>query len=97
MIDKQATPEAAQALAAAPKKVFIRTFGCQMNVYDSDKMVDVLRAAQGYEPTTDVEQAPCRSKAGGFVGNGCVGDVRSPGTVDWTTGRSSIKALCRLS
>ena len=34
------------------KKVFIKTFGCQMNEYDSDKMVDVLRAAQGYEPTT---------------------------------------------
>jgi tRNA A37 methylthiotransferase MiaB len=39
------------------KKVFIRTFGCQMNEYDSDKMADVLRAAEGYEPTTDVEEA----------------------------------------
>ena len=39
------------------KKVFIKTFGCQMNEYDSDKMADVLGAAQGYEPTTDVEQA----------------------------------------
>ena len=39
------------------KKVFIRTFGCQMNEYDSDKMADVLRAAEGYEPTTDVDQA----------------------------------------
>ncbi|WP_029462674.1 tRNA (N6-isopentenyl adenosine(37)-C2)-methylthiotransferase MiaB [Serpentinimonas barnesii] len=39
------------------KKVFIKTFGCQMNEYDSDKMADVLAAAQGYEPTTDVEQA----------------------------------------
>jgi len=39
------------------KKVFIKTFGCQMNEYDSDKMVDVLRAADGYEPTQDVEQA----------------------------------------
>lgn len=39
------------------KKVFIKTFGCQMNVYDSAKMVDVLRAADGYEPTDDVEQA----------------------------------------
>ncbi len=39
------------------KKVFIKTFGCQMNVYDSDKMVDVLRAAEGYERTDDVEQA----------------------------------------
>ncbi|MEK8044927.1 tRNA (N6-isopentenyl adenosine(37)-C2)-methylthiotransferase MiaB [Ideonella margarita] len=39
------------------KKVFIRTFGCQMNEYDSDKMADVLRAAEGYEPTDDVDQA----------------------------------------
>ncbi len=39
------------------KKVFIRTFGCQMNEYDSDKMADVLRAAEGYEPTSDPEQA----------------------------------------
>jgi tRNA-2-methylthio-N6-dimethylallyladenosine synthase len=43
---------------AAPKpKVFVKTFGCQMNVYDSDRMVDVLRAAAGYEPTSDVDQA----------------------------------------
>jgi tRNA-2-methylthio-N6-dimethylallyladenosine synthase len=41
----------------AAKKVFIRTFGCQMNEYDSGKMADVLKAAEGYEPTTDVEQA----------------------------------------
>ena len=39
------------------RKVFIKTFGCQMNEYDSDKMVDVLAAAEGYETTTDVEQA----------------------------------------
>ncbi|MFM8610237.1 MAG: tRNA (N6-isopentenyl adenosine(37)-C2)-methylthiotransferase MiaB [Burkholderiaceae bacterium] len=39
------------------KKVFIKTFGCQMNEYDSDKMADVLRAAEGYEPTQDIEQA----------------------------------------
>jgi tRNA-2-methylthio-N6-dimethylallyladenosine synthase len=39
------------------KKVFIKTFGCQMNEYDSDKMVDVLRAAEGYEPTQDVDEA----------------------------------------
>ena len=41
----------------AAKKVFIKTFGCQMNEYDSDKMVDVLRASAGYEQTHDVEQA----------------------------------------
>jgi tRNA-2-methylthio-N6-dimethylallyladenosine synthase len=39
------------------KKVFIKTFGCQMNEYDSDKMSDVLRAAQGYEPTQNVDEA----------------------------------------
>jgi len=41
----------------AAKKVFIKTFGCQMNEYDSDKMADVLRAANGYEPTSDIELA----------------------------------------
>jgi tRNA-2-methylthio-N6-dimethylallyladenosine synthase len=44
-------------MSAPAKKVFIRTFGCQMNEYDSDKMADVLREAGGYEPTSDVEQA----------------------------------------
>jgi tRNA-2-methylthio-N6-dimethylallyladenosine synthase len=39
------------------KRVFIRSFGCQMNEYDADKMADVLHAAQGYEPTTDVNEA----------------------------------------
>ena len=38
-------------------KVFIKTFGCQMNEYDSDKMVDVLHAAQGYVATQNVEEA----------------------------------------
>jgi tRNA-2-methylthio-N6-dimethylallyladenosine synthase len=39
------------------KKVWIKTFGCQMNEYDSDKMSDVLAAAKGYEATTNVEEA----------------------------------------
>jgi len=39
------------------KKVYIRSFGCQMNEYDSDKMVDVMHAAEGYEITADPEQA----------------------------------------
>jgi len=40
-----------------PKKVFVRTFGCQMNEYDSDKMADVLHASEGYEPTDRPEDA----------------------------------------
>ncbi|HYN62828.1 MAG TPA: tRNA (N6-isopentenyl adenosine(37)-C2)-methylthiotransferase MiaB [Rubrivivax sp.] len=44
-------------MSTQTKKVFIRSFGCQMNDYDSAKMADVLHAAEGYEPTTDVEQA----------------------------------------
>jgi tRNA-2-methylthio-N6-dimethylallyladenosine synthase len=39
------------------KKVYIRTFGCQMNEYDSDKMADVLAASEGFEKTDDPEQA----------------------------------------
>ena len=39
------------------RKVFIKTFGCQMNEYDSDKMADVLGAAQGYEQTQDIDEA----------------------------------------
>jgi tRNA-2-methylthio-N6-dimethylallyladenosine synthase len=38
-------------------RVFIRTFGCQMNEYDSARMVDVLREAEGYEVTDDPAQA----------------------------------------
>jgi tRNA-2-methylthio-N6-dimethylallyladenosine synthase len=38
------------------KRVFIRTYGCQMNVYDSDRMADVLRPL-GYALTDRPEQA----------------------------------------
>ncbi|MEP6605464.1 MAG: tRNA (N6-isopentenyl adenosine(37)-C2)-methylthiotransferase MiaB, partial [Nitrosospira sp.] len=39
------------------KKLYIKTFGCQMNEYDSDKMADVLYAAQGMEKTDNPEDA----------------------------------------
>jgi tRNA-2-methylthio-N6-dimethylallyladenosine synthase len=39
------------------KKVFIRTFGCQMNEYDSDKMADVLGSAYGAVKTDTPEDA----------------------------------------
>jgi len=35
------------------RKYYIKTFGCQMNEYDSDKMADVLHSAQGMEQTDD--------------------------------------------
>ncbi len=38
------------------KKLHIKTYGCQMNVYDSKRMEDVLRPL-GYLPTTEVEEA----------------------------------------
>ena len=40
-----------------PKKLFIRTFGCQMNEYDSDKMADVLNASDGVVKTDTPEDA----------------------------------------
>ena len=40
-----------------PKKVFIRTFGCQMNEYDSDKMLDVLGQERGVVVTQTPEDA----------------------------------------
>jgi tRNA-2-methylthio-N6-dimethylallyladenosine synthase len=40
-----------------PKKVFIKTFGCQMNEYDSDKMADVLNASEGLVKAETAEDA----------------------------------------
>ena len=38
-------------------KLYIKTFGCQMNEYDSEKMADVLRESHGYELTDAPENA----------------------------------------
>jgi len=40
-----------------PRKLFIRTFGCQMNEYDSAKMADVLNADDGLVTTDNAEDA----------------------------------------
>jgi tRNA-2-methylthio-N6-dimethylallyladenosine synthase len=44
------------AVEEAPKRLFIKTYGCQMNVYDSERMADVLRPL-GYAATDAVEDA----------------------------------------
>jgi len=46
-----------QANSSAQKKVFIKTHGCQMNEYDSDRMIDLLKDAQGYTRTEDAQEA----------------------------------------
>ncbi|MDE1888574.1 MAG: tRNA (N6-isopentenyl adenosine(37)-C2)-methylthiotransferase MiaB, partial [Gammaproteobacteria bacterium] len=38
-------------------RLYIKTFGCQMNEYDSGKMAEVLRAARDYELTDRAEDA----------------------------------------
>ena len=55
-VDDDAAASKRGTSGTAPK-VYIKTFGCQMNEYDSARMADVLRASGGYEPTNDVEAA----------------------------------------
>jgi tRNA-2-methylthio-N6-dimethylallyladenosine synthase len=43
-------------MAPGPKKLHIKTFGCQMNAYDSERMAEALGAA-GYAPTDDMAEA----------------------------------------
>ena len=50
----------ARPVAGAPRKLYIRTFGCQMNEYDSDKMADVLRGDQELE-LTETRKKPTSS------------------------------------
>ena len=53
MTDTETLPKAG---AGAPRRLFIKTYGCQMNVYDSERMADVLRPL-GYAPTDTAEDA----------------------------------------
>ena len=46
------------------KKVFVKTFGCQMNVYDSNKITDALKII-GYEKSENLDTADC------FILNTC--------------------------
>ena len=60
LINAAASAVSPAAIPATPKKkLFIRTFGCQMNEYDSDKMADILDAgtAGGFEKTDTPDNA----------------------------------------
>ncbi|HET6377434.1 MAG TPA: tRNA (N6-isopentenyl adenosine(37)-C2)-methylthiotransferase MiaB [Methylocella sp.] len=43
-------------LTPAPRRLFVKSFGCQMNVYDAQKMADLL-APEGYAETTEADDA----------------------------------------
>ncbi|HLC07865.1 MAG TPA: tRNA (N6-isopentenyl adenosine(37)-C2)-methylthiotransferase MiaB [Methyloceanibacter sp.] len=43
-------------MAPTPKKLHIKSFGCQMNAYDAERMAEAL-AGQGYEETVDIAEA----------------------------------------
>ena len=46
------------------KKIFIKTFGCQMNEYDSNRIIDTVKEI-GFKKTENLEQADC------FILNTC--------------------------
>ena len=52
----QRQPAAGGGENETPRKVFVKTYGCQMNVYDSDRMADAL-AKDGYSRTDVLEEA----------------------------------------
>ena len=56
MAGRAASSKAPTHGEAVAKKLYVKTFGCQMNVYDSARMADVL-APLGYRSTTEIEDA----------------------------------------
>ncbi|HEU4988021.1 MAG TPA: tRNA (N6-isopentenyl adenosine(37)-C2)-methylthiotransferase MiaB [Rhizobiaceae bacterium] len=53
---RQQAAEGGAVTPAKARKVFVKTYGCQMNVYDSQRMADAL-ARDGYQPTEVMEEA----------------------------------------
>ena len=49
--------DARQGNEASVSKVFIKTHGCQMNEYDSSRMLDLLKETHGYEVTESEAEA----------------------------------------
>ena len=43
-------------MSGPPKKLFVKTYGCQMNVYDSERMAELM-GAEGYETTEAMDEA----------------------------------------
>ena len=56
MTETPVPPSGTDDTGAPTKRLFIKTYGCQMNVYDSERMADVLRPL-GYAPTDKAEDA----------------------------------------
>ena len=53
----QPTLQSSESAPSSKRRLFIKTFGCQMNEYDSEKMADVLNDDQGLELTQNPEEA----------------------------------------
>ncbi len=54
--EDEAARARAQSQASALRRVYVKAFGCQMNVHDSERMIDVLRPL-GFEPAAAPEEA----------------------------------------